>query len=164
MTREQLKDGGWVESSPGQFVKGNKPYGFNEVKFPDPPQPKKRLRQSQKPKPMNQIESRFYEILKERFPGATITPQFRLRISPWGAPVNVFYTADFLLSDKVAPLLGPSNCYAWRHSAYEVKDKRRKPHSDELTRAKMCKEHNPWISVVHLAEWDGENWNERVIA
>lgn len=109
---------------------------------------------------MNKLELAFYDILLKRFQQAHITPQFRLRVSAWNAPVQVHYTTDFLVSERVYPL----ELKAWTHSLYEVKGTKRRPHSDELTRPKMAREHNPWISAVVLATWDGEKWTERQIA
>ena len=86
-----------------------------------------------------------------------IQRQFRVRVSAWDAIVPVHYTADFAVWKYVVG-------GAWRCDLIEVKDIRRKPHSDELTRPKLARLMNPWISGVILETWDGEQWSTRTIA
>ncbi len=111
---------------------------------------------------MNQVERRLFEVLKVRWPDSHITPQFRLRISAWDAPVVVHYTADFLVAASYRSS-GRGDLW-WNFVLYEVKDKRRRGHSDELTRPKLARIHNPFISAVVLVTWDGCSWDERIIA
>lgn len=122
------------------------------------------IKARKKPK-MTRCEARFWGILKHRFPSATITPQFRLRVSAWDAPIQVHYMADFLVSEEKATSMFPNKWeVAWKHTLFECKDSRRKPHSDELTRPKMARQNNIWISAVVLATFDGEKWTEKQIA
>jgi len=117
-------------------------------------------RSEPKPKRMTQCELRWYWHLNTQHPDATIIPQFRLRVGQWNAPRPVHYTADFAVFAQDYPNTGVEwSCVLW-----EVKDKRRKAHSDELTRPKMVRAHNPFVSAVWLAEWDGERWTERRLA
>jgi hypothetical protein len=118
-----------------------------------------------KPKPrMNKVESRWFEELKRRHDDAAhyckIIPQFRLRISSWDAPVPSHYTSDFAVFVKMAHPDFP----VWFCTLWEVKDKRRRGHSDELTRPKLAREHNPFVSSVWCAIWDGTTWDERRLA
>lgn len=107
---------------------------------------------------LNQVESNAFSVLKTRFPSCTIVPQFRIRISPFDAPVPVHYTADFLVAHRDARGTG------WNLSLYEVKDSRRHGHSDELTRPKMALVENPFIRCVWQWTWDGKRFSERLIA
>lgn len=109
------------------------------------------------PRPrMNKTELRFFEVLKQRFPESHITPQFRLRISQWDAPVQCFYTADFLVSASIGAY--------WNHTLYECKNAKRKYHSNELKGPKLVRLSCPWISSVILATWTGSSFTEKTIA
>ena len=110
---------------------------------------------------MNKLEQRFLGVLRAWYPSAHITPQFRLRVSAFDSPVACHYTCDFLVSMQSDDVFS-KDC--WMHWCYEVKDKRRKPHSDELMRPKMVRVNNPWINTVILAVWDGKEFRLRPIA
>jgi hypothetical protein len=111
------------------------------------------------PPKMNNVETRWGQELKRRHPTAIIIPQFRLRVGAFDAPGPVHYTADFAVWWAHHHQPDWWHCVLW-----EVKDKRRKPHSDELVRAKMVRENNPFVSSVMLAAWDGSEWDERQLA
>jgi hypothetical protein len=109
---------------------------------------------------VSRIEADWFLVLRSRHPGAFITRQFRVRINQWNAPVAVHYTADLALFFRHDGHLEDW----WKTVLWEVKDRRRRPHSDELTRPKMVRANNPWISAVFLAIWDGQVWEERLLA
>lgn len=103
---------------------------------------------------------------RERLPGLLsggecVRRQFRVRVSPDDAVELVHYKADFAIwaPEITATPLRWWACYLW-----EVKDSRRKPHSDELTRPKLARLMNPWISEIWLATWDGHAWATRQLA
>jgi hypothetical protein len=106
---------------------------------------------------LNGVEKRWFEVLRGRHPNAVIQPQFRVRVSAFDAPTVTHYTADFAV-------WRPSGDDAWICVLWECKDARRRPHSDELTRPKMARQNNPWISQIWLATWDGVTWKERILA
>ena len=90
--------------------------------------------------------------------GVVVQRQIRVRVSAWDAIVPVHYTADFAVWQR----FGVET--TWTCQLIEVKDSRRKPHSDELTRPKLARLMNPWIASVELATWNGTHWNNRTIA
>ena len=108
----------------------------------------------------SRLEDRFcLELLPSlSSPDSCIRRQFRVRVSPDDAVVPVHYTADFAIW---SPGYFPQD---WSCVLWEVKDKRRKPHSDELIRPKLARLTNPWISEIWLATWDGSKWETRHIA
>jgi hypothetical protein len=106
---------------------------------------------------LNGVEKRWLAVLRLRYLNCEITPQFRVRVSAFDAPTVTHYTADFAV-------WRPSGDDAWKCILWECKDARRRPHSDELTRPKMARQNNPWISQIWLATWDGVTWEERILA
>lgn len=136
-------------------MKGNKGVTHNRSVPTDSPKSEAACRRVPRPR-MNKTELRFFEVLKQRFPEAHITPQFRLRISQWDAPVQCFYTADFLLSTSIGAY--------WNHTLYECKNAKRKYHSNELRGPKLVRLTSPWISSVILATWTGSSFTEKTIA
>lgn len=116
-------------------------------------------RKPQKTQRLNNVESRFLQILISRFPqndSQKIQPQFRVRITPFHAPTLVHYTADFAVWTRKKN--------RWTCCLWEVKDSRRRYHSDELTRPKMAATENPWIAEIWLALWDGKAFTEKLLA
>lgn len=119
----------------------------------------KKQRNTQKSERLNGVESRFLQILNSRFPQTEeqkIQPQFRVRITPFHAPVLVHYTADFAVWTREKNW--------WTCRLWEVKDSRRRYHSDELIRPKMAAAENPWIAEIWLASWDGKAFTEKLLA
>jgi len=113
----------------------------------------------------SKLEDRFCQ---ERLPTlltvySCVRRQFRVRVSTDGAVVPCHYTSDFAIWHPV-PHGEIVPTPAWRCVMWEVKDKRRKPHSDELTRPKLTRLMNPWISEIWLATWDGHAWATRQLA
>lgn len=106
----------------------------------------------------SQLEEEFFQTCLVSLTGAHVDRQFRVRVSDWDACVLVHYTADFAVWRKHAK----EN--AWMCDLIEVKDPRRKPHSDELVRPKMVRENNPWINSVTLATKAPDGWNLRKLA
>lgn len=144
MTREQLRAIGYAPDGNGGFAKV--PDGAEAP--PSLPQPK-----------LNNCERRWHATLQARHPNAITIPQFRLRVGRFDAPSPVHYTADFAIWFQAGNMPDFWACVLW-----EVKDKRRGGHSDELTRPKLCRENNPFVSAVFLALWDGKEWEERKLA
>jgi hypothetical protein len=107
---------------------------------------------------LNTVEARWLAQLETRYPGATIVPQFRLRVGRFTQENPVHYTADFAVWHPWQRL------DFWHCTLWEVKDKRRPYHSDELTRPKLVRENNPFVAAVMLAVWDGKSWEERKLA
>lgn len=96
------------------------------------------------------------ETLKRGGQVVEVQRQFRVRVTEWDAIVPVHYTADFAVWRREGT--------AWVCDLIEVKDSRRKPHSDELVRPKLARMRNPWINSVTLATWDGKAWEHRELA
>jgi hypothetical protein len=140
LTREQLHRMGWKPDGRGSAI---------------PVQPRECP-----PRRATLVEDRWLTILRDRHATAVIERQFRVRVSAWDAPVLVHYTADFACFFPYGSALGDF----FKVVLWEVKDTRRRPHSDELTRPKMARAHNPWISAVMLAQWHGREWRERQLA
>lgn len=110
---------------------------------------------------LNHVEREWHEVLKANHPGAVIQPQFRVRVSDFFTPGQpVFYTSDFSVWYAHHGQFGE----CWACDLWEVKDSRRRYHSDELTRPKMATAENPWIRSVRLAVWNGDKWETRQLA
>lgn len=148
-TREQLHAKGYRPDGAGRMVKA-----ASSPVTDDTPKPKEKL---------NRVEAKWLWELRERHPSAVVIPQFRIRLTPFASEaVPVHYTADFAVWYRSE--LGRAGADWWQCVLWEVKDKRRPYHSDELTRPKMARAENPWVSAVMLASWDGEAWEERKLA
>lgn len=149
----QRLDGSWVhktEYADVQISPGPKKPGLSEKHKSKLPSTKR----------LNNLERRWLAILKERYPSATIIPQFRLRLSEFGAPKAVHYTPDFAVFIRSESATG-----TWfKCLLFETKDSRRKYHSVELKSPKLVRLAHPWVTAVYLAEWDGEQWTERLLA
>lgn len=145
-TSEQLRAKGFVPSGvPGKMVRLAVPAAPIQA----PPRPSR----------LNSIERRWLGILVDRYPKSRINPQFRVRVSAFESATVTHYTAD------AAVFTAHSGCPTfWQCILWEVKDRRRKPHSDELVRAKLARVMNPWIASVWQATWDGNSWVERQLA
>lgn len=104
------------------------------------------------------LEEEFFQSCLVGLIDAHVDRQFRVRVSDWDAPVLVHYTADFAVWRK------HKTQNLWMCDLIEVKDPRRKPHSDELVRPKMVRENNPWINSVTLATKAPDGWNLRRLA
>lgn len=114
-----------------------------------------------RPSKASGLEDRYYEEFMAHLDGklgVVVQRQFRVRVSDFDAIVPVHYTADFAVWQR----FGVET--TWTCQLIEVKDSRRKPHSDELTRPKLARLTNPWISSVELWTWDGTVWKARTIA
>ena len=122
--------------------------------------PVKKMQSQGAPK-ASKLEDRYWDLRLAELhghDGIVVQRQFRVRVTPWDAIIAVHYTADFAIWRQVGVETG------WTCRLIEVKDSRRKPHSDELTRPKLARLTNPWISGVDLAVWDGAMWKSRTIA
>jgi hypothetical protein len=145
-TREHLHKIGYVPDGKGNYVKAEtKPAKETNV-------------WTAKPK-LNSVETRFLKLLETRHPAACIIPQFRLRVGDITQDNPVHFTADFAVF-HCAPQDTRFHNF-WHCVLWEVKDKRRKGHSDELTRPKLVHKNNPFVASVMLAIWDGKSWEER---
>ena len=152
-TREHLRRLGYVPDGKGGLMRlPDHPQGHDDVNV-----------WTQKPADkLNAVERRWMIELEARHPDAVIIPQFRLRVGEFHQPNPVHYTADFAVYHKWTLTAGLAAF--WQLTLWECKDRRRKPHSDELTRPKLVKQANPFVAQVMLAIWDGKTWEERVLA
>ena len=153
-TREHLRRLGYVPNGKGGLMKlpDEQPQATDDINV-----------WTQKPADkLNGVERKWLIELEARHPTATIIPQFRLRVGDFDSPNPVHYTADFAVYHRATLALGHRDF--WHCTLWECKDKRRKPHSDELTRPKLVRQQNPFVAQVMLAIWDGKTWEERILA
>jgi hypothetical protein len=152
-TREHLRRLGYVPDGKGGLMK-----------VEDTPEPQRHINVwTNKPKDkLNATERRWLVELEARHPEAVIIPQFRLRVGNFYQPDPVHYTADFAVWHECRHVIA-LKCF-WHLTLWEVKDKRRPYHSDELTRPKLVRKENPFVGQVMLATWTGETWTETILA